>query len=63
MKDHLNSAKRIQYLTSLEEPAPFELETRLYEEEVSTREVERLSDEELQSEIATRLGSDEEYSF
>ena len=36
LKDHLDSAERIQHLTSFEEPAPFELETRLHEEEVAS---------------------------
>ena len=56
LKDHLDAAERTQHMTSLEEPAPYELETRLHEEEVATGVVEPLSDEELQSELATRIG-------
>ena len=55
--------KRIQHISSFEDPAPFELETRLHEEEVASGVTDPLSDEELQSELATRIGEDEEYPF
>ena len=63
LKDHLDAAERIQHISSLEESAPFELETRLHEEEVASGVADPLLDEELQSELATRIGEDEEYPF
>ena len=62
LKDHLDSAERIQHLSSLEEPTPFKHETRLHEEEVATGAAEPLSDEELQPELPTRIG-EEDYPF
>ena len=63
LKDHLDAAERIQHVTTLEEPALFEIEKRIHEEEVTAGEAEPLSDEELQMELATHIGSDEEYPY
>ena len=59
LKDHLDAADRIQHVTTLEESAPFELEKRIHEKEVTTGEAEPLLDAELQMELATHIRSDE----
>ena len=63
LKNHLDAAERIQHVTTLEELAPFEMEKRIYAEEVTAGEAKPLSDEELQMELATHIGSDEEYPY
>ena len=42
LKDHIDAAERIQRVTTLEEPAPFEMEKRIHEEEVTAGEAEPL---------------------